>query len=159
MRHQAPRPKHRPALQALAALLRRWLGFVLFWFARREALPTHEQLSEYEAELKKLIFARAFEIFPKLTFRAQCVRDGSRPLAGFYKQMTRGLLPKLQRRTRAARAARLHRVLDRVDVYVAKLAARLARGLMVMRVRRRIVRTHAPILNADPRAPTPADTS
>jgi hypothetical protein len=68
-------------------------------------------------------------------------------------------LLKLERRTRAARLARLAEVRAGFDRYVEKLLARLTRGLMCLRVTRYVVRTRACVSGAEPCTVACADTS
>jgi hypothetical protein len=73
MRHQRLRPLQ-PILRAFAALLHRWLGFVLFCLQKRDEVPDHHTLNFYEHELKRAIFARAFATAPKINFRVQATK-------------------------------------------------------------------------------------
>jgi hypothetical protein len=134
---------------------------VLFCLQKRDELPDHHTLNFYEHELKRAIFARAFATAPKINFRAQATSGHfhRKQRHNWLNVITRGLLPKLQRRTRAARMARLLEARANIDRYVEKLLARLARGLMGMRVTRYVTRVRACISNAEPCAIACADTS
>ncbi len=160
MRTERPRPQQ-PILRAFAALLHRWLGFVLFCFGKRDELPDHHALNFYEHELKRAIFARAFASAPKINFRAHATRGHVWRAHGqnWLKLITRGLLPKLQRRTRAARLARIAHVRAHFDRYVEKLLARLARGLLLVRVAHYFTCVRACVNTAEPRAIACSDTS
>jgi hypothetical protein len=160
MRHRRLRPLQ-PILRAFAALLHRWLGFVLFCLRKRDELPDHHALNFYEHELKRAIFARAFATAPKINFRAQATSGHFHRTQrhNWLKVITRGLLPKLEHRTRAARLARLAEVRANVDRYVQKLLARLTRGLMHMRVARYVSQVRVCMSDAEPCAIAGADTS
>ncbi len=160
MRQQRLRPLQ-PILRAFAALLHRWLGFVLFCVGKRDELPDHQALNFYEHELKRAIFARAFATSPQVNFRAQATGGHTRGAAGqnWLSVITRGLLPKLQRRTRAARMARIAHVRTHFDRYVKKLLARLAHGLMALRVTHYFICVHACVGDCEPCATACADTS
>ena len=150
-----------PILRAFAALLHRWLGFVLFCLRKRDELPDCHALNFYEHELKRAIFARAFATAPKINFRAQATR-GHRWRAqsqNWLMVITRGLLPKLQRRTRVARMARIDHVRAHIDRYVNKLLARLARGLLCLRVTHYVTHVRVCVSDAEPCAVACADTS
>ncbi len=160
MRQQRLRPLQ-PILRAFAALLHRWLGFVLFCLQKRDELPAHHTLNFYEHELKCTIFARAFATAPRINFRAQSTSGHFRRAQrhNWLNVITRGLLPKLQRRTCAARFARLAEVRANIDRYVKKLLARLTRGLMCLRVSRYIAHVRICVSSAEPCAIACADTS
>jgi hypothetical protein len=142
-------------------LLHRWLGFVLFWFRKRDELPDPHALNFYEHELKRMIFARAFATAPRSNFRAQATRGHFRreQSRNLFALITRGLLPKLQRRTRATRLARIAHVREHIDRYVRKLLARLARGLLCLRVTRYFTTVRVCVSDAAPCAVACADTS
>ena len=142
-------------------MLHRWLGFVLFCFRKRDEIPDHHALNFYEHELKRAIFARAFATAPKSNFRAQATRGHFRrkQSRNWFKPITRGLLPKLQRRTRATRMARITYVREHIDRYVRKLLARLARGLLCLRVARYVMPLRVCVSDAEPCAIACADTS
>jgi hypothetical protein len=160
MRTERLRPLQ-PILRAFAALLHRWLGFVLFCVGKRGELPDHHTLNFDEHELKRAIFARAFATAPKLHFRAQARGGPQRcaPGQNWLNVITRGLLPKLHHRTRAARLARIAHVRAHFDRYVNKLLARLAPGLLVLRVARYFTRLRVCISAAEPCSIACADTS
>ena len=96
MRTERLRPLQ-PILRAFAALLHRWLGFVLFCLQKRDELPNHQALNFYEHELKRAIFARAFATAPKINFRAQATSGHFHRTQrdNWFNVITRGLLPKI----------------------------------------------------------------
>lgn len=137
--------------QAAAALLRRWLGFVLVWLTDLSISRTPAELKRTEYRLKQLILVSAFARKPRINFRI-----GARIIARYYsgsrkRFMMRGLLPKLSR-FQFNRIARIRHVGRNIAYYVRKFLKRLARGLLMVRCSQRGA---APIALAS-RAPAPA---
>ncbi len=134
----AASPINHVALRAFAALLRRWLGIVLLivttGWARGDA-PSSDALARAERRLKQFLFARAVERIGARRSRAHAHPSSAprgfrrtRHHGGNLRQLTRNVLPKLRGSDPGARLARIQHVLDRVEVFVARLLKRLRRN-------------------------------
>ena len=154
-----PRPTINQAkFQAAAALLQRWLGFVLVWLTNLGFRRTPEELKRTEYRLKQLIVISAFLETPRINFRAGAHRKARRYSGSLKRFMMRGLLPKLSR-FQFDRVTRIAHVGRNIAHYVRKFLKRLARGLLMLR---RVQSAIAPIALVSS-APAPvrafADTS
>jgi|CXWL01.1.fsa_nt_gi hypothetical protein len=129
-------PINPSALRAYAALLRRWLRFVL-WIVmglwRRNQTEAPHTLAHAEWRLRQMIFIAAVEqLGPR---RARIVPQANAP-TGFRvarpegcatRQLTRNVLPKLRRASPQAHYARIQDVIENFARYAARQRKRLTR--------------------------------
>ncbi len=127
------RPSINPTkFQAAAALMQRWLGFVLVWLVTLNFKRTPAELKGAERRLKQLIVIEAFLQTARPNFRAGAWR-GARTYSGSTRRLLmRGVLPKLSR-FGFDRIARIRAVGRNVARYVRKFVKRLVRGLLMQR--------------------------
>lgn len=136
---------NRTKFQAAAALMQRWLGFVLVWLANLNFKRTPAELKRAEHRLKQLIVIEAFLQMS----RPNCRAGGARSYNGSIQRLLmRGALPKLSR-FGFDRIARIRAVGRNIARYVRQFVKRLTRGLLVRRCAKRgaapiALTSHAP---------------
>lgn len=165
----AASPINHVALRAFAALLRRWLGIMLLIVTARWArgdAPSCDALVRAERRLKQFLFARAVERVgprrPRASAHPYSAPRGfrqARRKGGHLRQLTRNVLPKMRNSNPRERLARIQHVLDRVEVFVARLVRRLRRNQPATRLIAVAPPAHTMSSSAPALAPSAADSS